>query len=136
VNFSKGNVKKSEALEVLVVDDEPLIRWSLVETLAAAGHTVIEACDRVETLRALSERARRPDVVILDYRLPDSNDLELLATIRRVAPRTQVIMMTAYGTSEIVNGALALGAFQVVSKPFEMHEVAALVQQAHDEGRE
>jgi DNA-binding NtrC family response regulator len=128
-------VENSHGLDVLVVDDEPLIRWSLVETLTTAGHTVIEACDRAEVLRALTERGHVPDVVLLDYRLPDSNDLDLLATVRRLAPHSQVILMTAYGTPEIVSGARELGAYQVVSKPFEVLELAALVVEAHNNRR-
>ena len=116
---------------MLVVDDEPLIRWSLTETLADAGHTVSEAGDRESAIRALTARSEPPDVVLLDYRLPDSNDLGLLAAIRRLAPRTQVILMTAFGTPEVTSGALELGAFRVVGKPLEMHELAALVLQAH-----
>jgi DNA-binding NtrC family response regulator len=69
--------------------------------------------------------------VLLDYRLPDSDDLSLLASIRRVSPRTQVILMTAFGRPEIVRGALELGAYRVVNKPFEMQAIADLVAQAH-----
>lgn len=123
--------KKAETLDVLVVDDEPLIRWSLTETLAEAGHTVTEAGDRESVIRALSERPAPPDVVLLDYRLPDSNDLGLLETIRRMAPQAKVILMTAFGTPEVTSGALELGAYRVVSKPFEVHDLAALVLQAH-----
>jgi two-component system response regulator (stage 0 sporulation protein F) len=131
VNFSPTDAKKPASLDVLVVDDEPLIRWSLSETLAEAGHRVIEAGDRESAIRALTERSEAPDVVLLDYRLPDSNDLGLLATIRQLAPRTQVILMTAFGTPEVTNGALELGAFRVVGKPFDMRDLAALVLRAH-----
>lgn len=124
-------VKNSPKLRVLVVDDEPLIRWSLVETLERSGHAVVEAGDAASAIRSVS--AGEPfDVVLLDYRLPDSNDLNLLATIRRLAPTTAVIMMTAFGTPGVMDGALELGAYQVIPKPFEVHEVAALVLQAHD----
>jgi DNA-binding NtrC family response regulator len=119
------------ALRVLVVDDEWLIRWSLAETLAQEGHAVSEACDGKAALTALEGDPGQPDVVLLDYRLPDSNDLTLLAEIRRRAPDAAVILMTAFGTPEIVRGALDLGAFSVVSKPFEVRELAALVEQAH-----
>jgi len=68
--------------------------------------------------------------VLLDYRLPDSDDLELLATIRRGAPKAQVILMTAFGTPEVVQGALDLGAYRVVGKPFEVHALADLVTEA------
>jgi DNA-binding NtrC family response regulator len=73
---------------------------------------------------------------VLDYRMPDSNDLTLLAAIRRLAPRSQVILMTAFGTPDVVVGALDLGAFCVVSKPFEVRQLVALVGQAHAFGSE
>jgi DNA-binding NtrC family response regulator len=112
-----------------VVDDEPLIRWSLTETLKEAGHGVAEAGDAAGAIR--SATAGEPfDVVLLDYRLPDSNDLNLLTTIRELAPASAVIMMTAFGTPEVMAGALALGAYRVVPKPFEVHDMAALVLQA------
>jgi two-component system response regulator AtoC len=115
---------------VLVVDDEPLIRWSLAETLTDRGHTVTEAGDGKEALRAVTLAANRPDVVLLDYRLPDSNDLSLFAAIKRELPEVPIILMTAYGSPEITAGALALGAYRVVSKPFEIQDLVTLVHQA------
>lgn len=120
---------------MLVVDDELLIRWSLSEALKEAGHSVTEACDRASALAALENGPKAPDVVLLDYRLPDSNDLGLLAAIRRMAPGAQVIMMTAFGTSEMTRTALDLGAYRVVSKPFEVHDLAALVVEAYEAGQ-
>ena len=122
-------------VRVLVVDDEPLIRWSLAETLTQRGHIVTEAGDAKTTYRILTCIADRPDVVLLDYRLPDSNDLGLLAEIRRKLPESQIILMTAYGTADIAREALALGAYRVVGKPFEVHDLARLVQEAHASGR-
>ena len=115
---------------VLVVDDELLIRWSLGEALTAAGYTVVEGCDAAEARRAIGDHAHPPDVVVLDYRLPDSDDLGLLTAIRREAPAVPVILMTAHGTPEMVRGALDLGAYRVVSKPFEVHDMASLVTEA------
>jgi len=123
--------KNSPRLRVLVVDDEPLIRWSLAETLTDSGHSVSEAGDGEATVRLLTDADRPFDVVLLDYRLPDSNDLNLLATIRRIAPQSAVIMMTAFGTPDVAAGALQLGAYRIVSKPFEVHDMAELVVEAH-----
>lgn len=123
------------ALRVLIVDDEPLIRWSLAETLAERGHIVTEAGDAAETRLAIGKGSDCPDVVLLDFRLPDSNDLGLLRSIRRDAPHTQVILMTAHGTPEMTRDALALGAYRVVSKPFAVQELAALVSEAHAAAR-
>lgn len=125
--------KNPPALHVLVVDDEPLIRWSVAETLEQAGHRVVEAADAASAVRAVALEDSF-DVVVLDYRLPDSNDLNLLRTIRNQSPRSAVIMMTAFGAADIAAGALGLGVHCVVPKPFEVDDMAALVVEAHRGG--
>jgi DNA-binding NtrC family response regulator len=120
----------SRSTRVLVVDDESLIRWALREALEAKGHIVDEAADAAAALSALTAVGARPDAVVLDYRLPDSSDLGLLAAIRCGAPATPVIMMTAHGTDDMIRGALDLGAYQVVSKPFEVDQMTDLVAAA------
>lgn len=122
--------ENSSALRVLIVDDEPLIRWSMAETLAHAGHIVAEAGTREQALDHLAS-GDAPHVVLLDYRLPDSNDLTLLEAIRHAAPASAVIMMTAFGTADVVAGALQRGAFRVMTKPVEMAELEDLVREAH-----
>jgi two-component system KDP operon response regulator KdpE len=118
-------------LRVLVVDDEPLIRWSVGETLATAGHSVVEAGDGTSAVRVLAGANEPFDVVLLDYHLPDSNDLGLLALVRRLLPRGAVLLMTAFGTPEIIRGALELGADCVVDKPFDMHALEPMLLHAH-----
>ena len=122
------------ALRVLVVEDELLIRWAIAETLAHSGHTVIEAADGTTAIMALKNDADRIDVVVLDYRLPDSNDLTLLATVRRLRPDSAVVLMTAFGTPEVVKGALDLGVDHVLHKPFEMHDLKSLLEDACSAG--
>ena len=114
-------------LRVLVVDDEPLIRWSIAETLGAAGHQVREAQDAASAMKALAD-GPAPHVVLLDFRLPDSNNLGLLAKIRLLAPGSTIIMMTAFGTPELTAGALELGAAKVLNKPFNMHDLEGLLR--------
>jgi DNA-binding NtrC family response regulator len=121
----------SRHLRILVVEDETLIRWSIAETLTQEGHTVMEATSAAAAVKALEDE-NDIDVVLLDYRLPDSNDLGLLASVRRLQPRSAVVMMTAYGTPEVTEGALALGAYRVVGKPFDMRALESLVVEAHD----
>ena len=72
---------------------------------------------------------------MLDYRLPDSDDLTLLAAIRRLSPRSGVILMTAHGTPEVTKGALNLGAYQVMHKPFELHDLEPLLIEAFTSSR-
>ena len=122
--------KNSPKINVLIVDDEPLIRWSLSETLGDQGYSVLEAGDGKGAVEALTQSARPVDVVMLDYRLPDSNALTLLATIRTVSPLSRVVLMTAFGTPEVAREALRLGAVCVVHKPLDMQDVVDLVSRA------
>jgi DNA-binding NtrC family response regulator len=128
-HFSRS-AKKSPAVSVLVVDDEPLIRWSLTEALGECGYRVVESGDAHGTRTTVHSTPDGFDVIVLDFRLPDSKDLTLLASLRECTPRSQVILMTAHGAPDIVAGALELGAFRVVSKPFELREMMRLVAEA------
>jgi DNA-binding NtrC family response regulator len=117
---------------VLVVDDELLIRWSLAETLRDDGHEVVEAASGREALAAVADVGVTFDVVLLDFRLPDSSDLGLLARLRLRLPKTSIVMMTAFGTPEMLRQAIELGAYRVITKPFEISDMAALVVEARD----
>jgi DNA-binding NtrC family response regulator len=118
---------------VLVVDDEPLIRWSVAETLKQHGYRVVEAGD-AEGARGAAGDLRAPFVVaVLDIRLPDSDGLGLLMQLRRMVPGIQIIMMTAHGSAELAAEALKLGAYSVLNKPFGMADVAGLVDRARFE---
>jgi two-component system nitrogen regulation response regulator GlnG len=70
------------------------------------------------------------DVVLLDLRLRDSHDLEMLAYVRCVSPRSAVLLMTAFGTEEVRASALSLGAYAVLDKPFDMAHMERLVREA------
>lgn len=117
-------------LRVLVVDDEALIRWSMTETLTGLGMTVDQAVDAASTLSAIDAAGWRFDVIVLDLRLPDMNDLTLLAAIRRRVPHAAVVLMTAFGTPEIVTAAYDLGVVNVLNKPFELDELSRVVKAA------
>ena len=123
-------MKKKSAPTVLVVDDEAFIRWSLTETLVERGYGVTEAGNARAAVAAIESAEEPFDVVLLDYRLPDSADLRLLEKIRHLTPASQVIMITAHNSPELAQGAAALGAYRVISKPFEVESLAALVNQA------
>ena len=121
---------KKPASAVLVVDDEPLIRWSLRKGLLQSGYDVVEAGSAAEALAVIAENSRELGVVILDYRLPDRQDLSLLMEVRHLLPDAAVLMMTAYGDDEMRTQARALGVYAVVDKPFQVRAFVALVDQA------
>jgi len=118
------------AIRILVVDDEALIRWSLVETLSDSGYEVVAVTDAESAVQVVAAAAVTFDVVLLDFRLPDSNDLTLLSCLRQLTPTTRMILMTAYGTPEIFQRALDLGAYCILNKPFEMSALSPLVTEA------
>ena len=119
------------SLRVLVVDDEALLRWSIGQVLRRQGHTVVEATSARSARQIMTDTAEPIDVVLLDLRLPDSNDLALLEEVRHRMPRSAVVLMTADGTPEVAEAALRLGAYRIVSKPFDMHEIETLATEAY-----
>jgi len=115
---------------VVVIDDEALIRWSLSERLTEEGYPVRQASTGAEALTVLASLGRHPTVVLLDLRLPDVSDLTLFRRIRERWPDVPVILMTAHGSAEEAQAAMAEGAFRFVGKPFDVAEIAALVGEA------
>jgi CheY-like chemotaxis protein len=125
---------KKLPLHVLVVDDEPLIRWSVTETLAELGLDVEQADSAASALQSITTTALPFDAIVLDLRLPDMNDLSLLATIRQLIPEAPVVVMTAFGTPEVLAAARALGVSAVLNKPFELAELSRVVGAALKRG--
>jgi DNA-binding NtrC family response regulator len=119
-------------LRVLVVDDELLIRWSVAETFSRSGHAVEQASNGADALRAVREAVVPFDAVVLDYRLPDSNDFGLLSNIRTLSPGSRVVLITAHGSPDITRGALERGASAVVAKPFDLNDLQNIVLRACD----
>jgi DNA-binding NtrC family response regulator len=112
---------------VLVVDDERLIRWSLTSRLAQEDYRVLEA----ETAAEALERHREGvDLILLDYRLPDSDGLTVLKKVKEADPDTLVILLTAHSSVEIAVEAMKHGAYHYANKPFDVDEVALLVERA------
>ena len=117
-------------LTVLVVDDEALLRWSIAEILRRSGHAVVAATNAAGARDAMSRTPERIDVVLLDHRLPDIDGLRFLEEIRCRLPQAAVVLMTVFGTEEMIQGAMDRGAYGVVSKPFDMDDIEALVVNA------
>ena len=90
----------------------------------------VRSGDGASVVERLSGGTRLSDVIVLDYRLPDSNDLHLIEVVRGLAPDSTVIMTTAFGMPETLAGALRLGVYRVVLKPFDVHDLVRLVADA------
>jgi DNA-binding NtrC family response regulator len=112
---------------ILVVDDEQLIRWSLTSRLTDEGYRVFEAETAANALKRVREGV---DLVLLDYRLPDSDGLAVLKQIKENNPDTLVIMLTAYSNVDTAVEAMRQGAYHYANKPFNMDEIVLLVEKA------
>jgi DNA-binding NtrC family response regulator len=112
---------------ILVVDDEALIRWSLTERLRAEGYDVLEA-ETGET--ALEKLLEGVDLVLLDYRLPDTDGVSVLRKIKEFDQDILVILLTAYASVDTAVEAMKQGAYHFANKPFNLDEVAATVERA------
>lgn len=113
---------------ILIVDDERLIRWSLKARLEQDGCTVTEAESGEKAISALESAP--PDLVLLDFKLPDTDGLTLLKKIKQADPDILVIMMTGFSTIETAVEAMKQGAYHYLNKPVNLDELALLVAKA------
>ena len=113
---------------ILIIENEKLIRWSLRQRFQDEGHMVDEAETAAEGLEKWA--AATYDLVMLDYKLPDKTGLEVLELIRAQDQDVVVLMMTAYSSVESAVQAMKLGAFDYVSKPFQMDTLMLTVNKA------
>lgn len=115
-------------IRVLIVEDEGLIRWSLRQKFEERGYRVTEA----ETGKLAMEELDGGmfDLIMLDYKLPDMTGLDILRRIRSEDNDSVVIMMTAYSTIENAVEAIKMGAFDYITKPFQMDHLLFTVDKA------
>ncbi|MCU0483206.1 MAG: response regulator, partial [Chloroflexi bacterium] len=113
------------ARTILVVDDEPTLRETLGEVLAADGYEVVTAADGREAL--LRFRERQPDLVVLDLMLPLLSGIEVCRIIRAESD-VPVLMLTARSSELDKVVGLELGADDYVTKPFSLRELSARIR--------
>lgn len=114
--------------KLLVVDDEHLIRWSLEQNLKKQGYEVVTAGSGEDALRLVREE--QPDLVLLDIQLPGISGIDVLEKIKDHDDEIIVIMVTANSGLENAVNAMRLGAYDYVSKPFNLDELSIVVKKA------
>jgi len=119
--------------KILVVDDEPSNRNILRQELAYKGYTVETANDGTEALKKVA--LLRPDLIILDYMMPEMSGLDVLKELRKREDDTPVIMITAYGTVDRAVEAMKEGAYDFITRPFEPDHIALIIQKALERQR-
>jgi two-component system, NtrC family, sensor kinase len=119
--------------QILVVDDERDMRLLLRYQLEQEGYAVTEASDGQVALRLLRECP--PGLIITDVRMPFMSGLELLREARQLLPATEVIVATGYAEVETAIECMRAGAFDLLRKPFNIHEMYSCVTRALDRYR-
>jgi DNA-binding NtrC family response regulator len=123
-----GEVSRSEAGAILIIDDEAAIRESLQTLLELDGYDVETAATGEEGLNRIGQRSF--DLVLLDLALPDRDGMDLLAELRNLNSQISIIMITAYGTVENAVRAMQAGAINFVQKPWDNEKLLADVRAA------
>ncbi|WP_028581494.1 sigma-54-dependent transcriptional regulator [Desulfogranum japonicum] len=114
---------------VLIVDDEESIRRLLQKELATSRRELFVAADARETMEMVREH--RFDIIIMDLRLPDVKELELLIKLKETLANVEIIMITGHGDIDIAVDAMKLGAYDFIRKPFNLERLDLVVEKAH-----
>jgi len=112
---------------VLVIDDQPGIRFLLDEVLTESGYEVATAANGYEGVEKAG--ILHPGLILMDMKMPGMDGIETLRELKQRGQGDKVIIMTAYGENEIVNQALEIGAFAYLIKPFDIRALCRLVKE-------
>jgi len=116
----------SSLMQILVIEDDPVVGPLLVEAFTSEGQTVTLVPDGEEGLRYIT--AHRPDAVFLDVVLPRINGIEVLRRIRAIDPALPVIIITGHATDRQIDEARELGVIDVIMKPRILNQIESALQ--------
>jgi two-component system response regulator (stage 0 sporulation protein F) len=116
----------SRPLNILIVDDQPGVRYILDIVIREAGHHVYTARNGLEAIEIA--KSSYPDLIFMDVRMPLMGGLEALGKIKEMIPETEVIIMTAYGSEETVTRAMEGGALCCIAKPFDVEKIRGILE--------
>ncbi len=116
--------------KILVIDDEKALRQAIAQILNSEGHEVLEAADGEQGLKLLQNSATHFDLVFLDLKMPKTQGMSVLKQLEQKRFELPVIVMTAYGTSRTAIEAMQLGAYDYLTKPFDLDELVNLTTKA------
>ncbi len=114
--------------KILIVDDEKNMRWAINRALEKEGYEIFEASNGLEGIEAFDKH--RPDVMLLDLKMPVMDGMDTLKKIRETNSVTPILMLTAHGTMETAIEAMKLGALDYLSKPFDVEELKVQIRKA------
>ena len=117
-----------EGLDVLVLDDEPVVGDRLKPVIEQDGHQVEVFIDPIEALKRVEEK--KFDIVVTDIRMDNVNGIQVLEQVIAKHPSSKVIIITGYATMELAREAMGKMAFDFVAKPFKLKEIREIVGSA------
>ena len=126
--FSQRELQMKRKRIVLIVDDEQSVLELFDEILKEEEYTVLTANNGQAGLSLV--RTRKPDLVILDLKLCDMSGLKVLREIERIDEKIEVIMITGYGAMNTAKTAMRLGAYEYITKPFDIDYVKSIIKEA------
>jgi two-component system response regulator PilR (NtrC family) len=118
---------------ILIVEDESGMRGMLSIMLKGEGHEVVTCNDGVQGIERVKDGGL--DLIITDLKMPGADGIEVLKVAKRFLPAAQVIVVTAFGTTENAVEAMKLGAYDYIQKPFKVSEIKVRVEKALEKGR-
>lgn len=127
--FAKDDAN-TDAPTVLVVDDEPNLRRVLSAVLERDGYNVLLADGGRNALKKAKAHSGRLDLMVTDFLMPDMNGLELLEATLKLHPRLRTLIISGHGTIRSAVDAMRLGAYDFVTKPFDVEQVRTIVRRA------
>ncbi len=113
---------------ILIIDDEQSMRDFLSIMLKKEGYDVIAAGNGEDALKAINDEIF--DLIITDVKMPGTDGIEVLKTVKEISPETIVIMITAFATAEAAVEAMKLGAYDYITKPFKVDEIKLIIHKA------
>lgn len=116
--------------KILIIDDDKALRQAIVQILEEEGYEVLQAADGDQGLKLITDATTRPDLVFLDLKMPKTQGMAVLKNLEQKLFELPVIVMTAYGTSRTAIEAMQLGAYDYLTKPFDLEELVNLTQKA------
>lgn len=119
-----------EKKKLLIVDDQNGIRVLLLEVFGSEGYETYQASNGKLALDIVKHE--KPDLVLLDMKIPGMDGLEILKRIREIDTEIKVIMMTAYGELDMIKEAMELGSLAHFTKPFDIDELRIAVNNLFD----
>jgi DNA-binding NtrC family response regulator len=119
--------------KILIVDDDAELRRTVSDILSGAGYSTDMAASGSEALEKVG--SEKYDIVILDMMMPGRDGMDVLIELRKVRPRTRVIMITAFATVENAVTSIKKGASDYIAKPFKIVELITTVKRTIEEIR-